>query len=404
MKIDQNISTCFINKSSNDVFSGTSENDTDNTSSSLISNSELEITQFQEIEISCQIKVKVKNSKENMFQYTLTNKIGSTNQKYGIYGEKTSEINKEKNLNIKTKQDYDFKEQKLKLNNEENNNFNSFIQINPFKDNFEIALRPIRLLKIKRNNYFQNVFQNNSENLIFEEKGNPQSLKGLLKEICNKFLKKFKQTKAKESFKEIRIKLKLDNANINFASKIFKVENNLVDNKFHIDLNEIPNEVKSNLYSHEKEYSNQSKRKYDDDSINKKIRANCFKCLSNIIKQKDLFCQRFVTSTGTNFNKNLNNSTIEDILIDSLINKRFNKEKTIEKLDSILESLTNIKDLLKLTFADFYKEIYLFSKEFKKKLNKIEKKEPILYYRKYFSSVYNYVEFYDQVKENTQQK
>jgi len=141
-------------------------------------------------------------------------------------------------------------------------------------------------------------------------------------------------------------------------------------------------------------------RKFSDDSINKKIKANCFKCLNNILGDDTLFSQFMITNVGINFNKNLIENTIEEILMTALAQKYMSKSEIKEKINCVVSHNSFRQELLNLTFEDFYQNIFLKSKELESKLKKIEEKEPYIYLKKYEFRVKSFISYFKNNKGN----
>jgi len=136
-------------------------------------------------------------------------------------------------------------------------------------------------------------------------------------------------------------------------------------------------------------------RKFADDSINKKIKAICFKCLINIINEDSLFSQVYITNTNIDENRELNMSKIEKIIMNSLEKKYSKQSEIVERMKMINNNISfkNI-NIMELTFGEFYEKIFLKSDELKKKLVKNKIKEPKIYLRKFIFRVKTYLEYF----------
>lgn len=145
------------------------------------------------------------------------------------------------------------------------------------------------------------------------------------------------------------------------------------------------------------------KRKFNNDSINKRIKSDCFRCLSNITNLYFLFKNiNFIYDSNIFRNQKFNLTNIRKIIDDAF-------EENYSKFDEDIKNAERIKlekklrphqELLKLTFGEFYEKVYLNSEELKIQLEKIKQKELPIYYDKYEFNVKNYLPFFENKKEN----
>ncbi len=144
-------------------------------------------------------------------------------------------------------------------------------------------------------------------------------------------------------------------------------------------------------------------RKFANDSINKKIKALCIKYLNNLIREKNLFNQNFITNTKIDINRNLNDTIIQNLLLNTL--KKIygqNKGEIKRKFKEIEKHLkeTKFDFILNMKFSEFYEKLFLNSKELKEKLKKIAKEELQIYLRKFVFRVKTYVNYYVENRGN----
>jgi len=143
-------------------------------------------------------------------------------------------------------------------------------------------------------------------------------------------------------------------------------------------------------------------RKFADDSMNKKNKTSCFKCLSEKTATYGLYNQNLITNVTIIDNKELNEKPVRNIIDESF-------EKKYAKVDNALKiarkkeldkSLESKQEYLELTFGQFYESVYLKSDELKKKLEKIKEKESSIYYEKYVFRVKTYISYFKNNKGN----
>jgi len=147
-------------------------------------------------------------------------------------------------------------------------------------------------------------------------------------------------------------------------------------------------------------------RKFADDSMNKKNKTSCFKCLSEKTATYGLYNQNLITNVTIIDNKELNEKPVRNIIDESF-------EKKYAKVDNALKiarkkeldkSLESKQEYLELTFGQFYESVYLKSDELKKKLEKIKEKESSIYYEKYVFRVKTYISYFENNKGNIKNK
>jgi len=147
-------------------------------------------------------------------------------------------------------------------------------------------------------------------------------------------------------------------------------------------------------------------RKFDNDSIYKKIKTDCFKCLRNKIALYDFFNQSFISDMNITENYKINQTTIGKMINDILEEKftkcdvYLNNPNNLKELNRIIDTEQNILDL---TFGEFYEKVYLNSDDLKIKLAEIKQKEEEKYYKEFEKRVYNYL-IYFQEKINKSNK
>lgn len=149
----------------------------------------------------------------------------------------------------------------------------------------------------------------------------------------------------------------------------------------------------------ETEHAKQN-RKFDIDSINKKIRTDVFNCLGKIISNKELFTQELKIDANIENNKKLNEKTIPEIIEDELRKDSQNEEIVQEKLSLIINKEGIDKDIFDLTFRKFYEKYYISGKMFETKLNLVKNKESEEYRRRFEFRLKDYIAYYNQTNGN----
>lgn len=141
-------------------------------------------------------------------------------------------------------------------------------------------------------------------------------------------------------------------------------------------------------------------RKYDFDSINKKLKTDSLNLLSTLLGGKDFLFEKDKKHNSIKSNKDFNQMFIKTLILEEL-NKKYKFKSEVEmNLRKIKENL-NIKEILMMTFAEYFNKIYLASNHFKNKLR--ENSTDVVYLRKLIQQADNYVEYFEKNKPNETQ-
>jgi len=148
--------------------------------------------------------------------------------------------------------------------------------------------------------------------------------------------------------------------------------------------------------------SKKMKRKYQNDSKNKKLKTKCLGLLSSFLPQKDLFSKP--KNCTIKINKEFNRKLISSIINDAL-RKKYPKEDLFEtKMDEIKKKIKNDIDIdiLSMTFAEFFDCIYLPSGNFEALLSK--NADDANYLISLIKNAFDYVDYFEKEKGNKPKK
>lgn len=152
-------------------------------------------------------------------------------------------------------------------------------------------------------------------------------------------------------------------------------------------------------------------RKFNFDSIYKKINANIYKSIrilfQEILKDYDkslntfsLFSQSLITNASISELKKIINYSIREILVYDL---QYLDELKSRNVQSVLQK-TEIENLLEMKFSHYYENIYKLSQTHQQKLEKllkgIKNLEDLKYYKRYLSLDQKLIEYITKSKAN----